>query len=159
MACALLDTSRRRFDKTKSKAVFQPCFNLFSIVMHDAVSILLILPQRFRWDLNVSSSITKDAKISLSQLSVSAHSLRASGKGGLTQRATETKKAPLIGCLRVGEFAIRVSAHSGKQVFVLILVKCSELAIYARCAYANSIAQELCVRGGALGSNAGREGD
>ena len=33
--------------KGKSKA-FQPCFNLFSIVMHDAVSILVILPQRLR---------------------------------------------------------------------------------------------------------------
>ena len=45
--------------------------------MHDAVSILLILPHRFRCNLNVCSSITPDAKISLSQLSVSAHSLRA----------------------------------------------------------------------------------
>ena len=63
--------------KQKSKVVFQPCFNLFSIVMHDAVSILLILPQRLRCDLNVCSSITPDAKISFSQLSVSAHSFLA----------------------------------------------------------------------------------
>ena len=53
------------------------CFSLFSIVIHDAVSILLILPQRLRCDLNVASSIAPDAKISFSQLSASAHSLRA----------------------------------------------------------------------------------
>ena len=55
----------------------QPCFNLFSIVMHDAVRSLLILPQRFRCNLKVSSSIAPDAKISLSQDSVSAHSFLA----------------------------------------------------------------------------------
>ena len=45
--------------------------------MHEAVSILVILPHRLRCDLNVTSSIAPDAKISLSQDSVSAHSLRA----------------------------------------------------------------------------------
>ena len=45
--------------------------------MQDAVSIRLILPQRLRWDLNVSSSITPEAKMSSSQDSVSAHSFLA----------------------------------------------------------------------------------
>lgn len=60
----------------KSKA-FQPCFILLSIVMHDAVSILRILPQRLRCRLKVLSSILPEEKINLSQLSVSAHSFRA----------------------------------------------------------------------------------
>jgi len=52
-------------------------FNFFSIVTQDEVSILLILPQRLRSDLKVSSSIISASNISLSQLSVSTHSLRA----------------------------------------------------------------------------------
>ena len=43
----------------------------------ELVKSLFILPQRLRWDLKVCSSITPDAKISLSQLSVSTHSFRA----------------------------------------------------------------------------------
>ena len=56
---------------------YQPCLSLFSMVIHDAVSILLILPHKLRYDLNVGSSIAPDARMSLSQLSVSAHSFRA----------------------------------------------------------------------------------
>ena len=60
----------------KSKA-FQPCFNLFSIVIQEDVNILRTLPQRLRYFLKVSSSMLPDEKINLSQLSVSIHSLRA----------------------------------------------------------------------------------
>ena len=66
----------RKGTNEKSKA-FQPCFILLSIVMHDAVSILRILPQRLRCRLKVLSSILPEEKINLSQLSVSAHSFRA----------------------------------------------------------------------------------
>ena len=52
-------------------------FSFFSIVIQDEVSILFILPQRLRSDLKVCSSIAPDAKISLSQDSVSAHSFLA----------------------------------------------------------------------------------
>ena len=62
---------------TKSKVDFQPCFILFSIVIIELVSILLILPQRFLYFLKVSSFIASVEKRSFSQLSVSAHSLRA----------------------------------------------------------------------------------
>ena len=49
----------------------------FSIVIHDEVSILCILPQRLRYVLKVASSITFVLKSNLSQLSVSAHSFLA----------------------------------------------------------------------------------
>ena len=62
--------------QSESKA-FQPCFNLFSRVIHDEVNILRILPHKFLWFLKVASSMVPDEKINLSQLSVSMHSLRA----------------------------------------------------------------------------------
>ena len=49
----------------------------FSIVMHDDVNILCILPQRFLYFLKVSSSIASEECKSFNQLSVSTHSLRA----------------------------------------------------------------------------------
>ena len=50
---------------------------IVSIVIIELVSILLILPQRFLCFLKVSSFIASVEKRSFSQLSVSAHSLRA----------------------------------------------------------------------------------
>ena len=57
----------------KKKQGNQPCLILFSIVTQDAVSILLILPQRLRCTLKICSSIESEAKIIFNQLSVSAH--------------------------------------------------------------------------------------
>ena len=50
---------------------------LFSIVIHEDVNILRILPQRLRCFLNVFSSIASEEYKSFSQLSVSIHSFRA----------------------------------------------------------------------------------
>ena len=49
----------------------------FSIVIQEAVNIRCILPQRFLCFLKVSSSIERLEYYNFSQLSVSAHSLRA----------------------------------------------------------------------------------
>jgi hypothetical protein len=66
-----------RFVPTHKNKPFQPCFILFSIVIHEDVNIRRILPQRLRYFLKVSSSMLLEEKINLSQLSVSIHSLRA----------------------------------------------------------------------------------
>ena len=50
---------------------------LFSIVTQEEVSNLVILPHKLRYSLKVCSSIHPVLKSNLSQLSVSAHSLRA----------------------------------------------------------------------------------
>ncbi len=61
----------------KARLIFQPCFSLFSIVIHELVSIPLILPQRFLCFLNVPSLIASVENNNFSQPSVSAHSFLA----------------------------------------------------------------------------------